>query len=125
MAIINISIDELICKDPEFTHVTYTGNRYEFDLGWTSIGDDLLPIDSSTSLYLQIQLFHPGDPNFYYHGSIPIPIHLFETNHYLTNILDYEPTFSSKDRLMFTLILAGESTCYNETNYNIPPDTIP
>lgn len=125
MADINFNVAAVICEDPVFTSVTYTGTRYEFNLNWTSQGAYFYTFDNTMTMYLYIECYLPGDPTPYFQQSVgtppPIP---FDGNNYIINVLDYDPTFSSKNRLVFRLVMSGEDTCYTETTYEFPPDTI-
>lgn len=126
MGQININIDALVCEDPIFTSVTYTGTPYQFNLNWTSIGDYLSTFDSTVSMNIQIELFFTGQTTPYFVGNVstppPIP---FDGTNFLINILDYDGSFLPKDRILFTLTMSGEDSCTNSTTYDIPGDTIP
>lgn len=121
---ININVSELVCENPVFTNVTYTGTEYKFDLSWTSNGSFYSTFDSTAAVYLYIKIYHQGSSTPYYTGNALIPMDLFNANNYMINILDYESTYSPKDRLVFTLSLAGEDSCNTEMSSEIPPNSI-
>ena len=121
---ININVADLVCENPIFTSVTYTGTRYEFNLNWTSNGSYYSTFDPTVAMYLYIEMYHPGSSTPYYTGNASIPFDLYDATNYLINVLDYDSSFSSKDRLVFRLSLAGEDSCFTETTYVFPPDTI-
>lgn len=125
MANINFTIAELICEDPVFTSVTYTGTRFEFDLNWTSQGAYLSNFDNTLNMFLYIECYLPGESTPYFVETVatppPIP---YDGNHFMVNVIDYDPSFSPKNRLVFRLVMTGEATCYTETTYEFPPNTI-
>lgn len=126
MANININVGELICEDPIFTSVTYTGIRYEFDLNWTSQASYLSTFDNTVTMYLRIECYDIASSTPYYSSNIPTPPPIpFDGVHFLINVLDYVPSFSPKDRLIFRLSMSGETTCNTETIYEFPPNTLP
>ena len=126
MANINLNVAELVCEDPVFTSVTYTGNRYEFDLNWTSQAAYLSTFDSTVTMYLRIECYLPGVSTPYFTTYIPTPPDIpFDGTHFMVNVLDYDASFSPKNRLVFRLYLAGEDSCNTETSFEFPPDTIP
>ena len=125
MANINLNVAELVCEDPVFTSVTYTGVRYEFDLNWTSQASYLSTFDPTVTMYLYIECYLPGVSTPYFTTSIPTPPPIpFDGTHFMVNVLDYDANFSPKNRLVFRLALSGEDSCYTETTYEFPPDTI-
>lgn len=127
MAFININVEALICEDPVFTSVDYTGSRYEFSMNWTSNGEYLSTIDNTTIMNLAVELYHPSDltnPYNVFSPTVPPPIPFNGTN-YLLNIFDYDSSFSSKDQIIFRLGLTGQNTCSTSTSYTIPTDTLP
>lgn len=120
-----INVGEVDCQDPIFTSVTYTGTRYEFKLNWTSQGAYFYQFDNTMTMYLYIECYLPGNATPYFNQQVPTPPSIpFDAINYTVNVLDYDSTFTSKNRLVFRLVMAGETTCYTETTYEFPPDTI-
>lgn len=121
-----IDVAALICEDPIFQSVTYTGNPYVLSLNWLSKGEYYSTFDNTVTMYLLIELFRPSATTPYFQGYVatppPIP---YIGNNFLVNILDYDNTFANKDKIVFTLYLAGEASCNTETSYTIPGDTLP
>jgi len=120
-----ISVGQVVCQNPVFTSVTYTGNRYEFNLNWTSQASYFYQFDNTIVMYLYIECYLPGNSSPYFNQQVPTPPALpFDGSNYIINVLDYDSTFSAKNRLVFRLVMSGESTCTTETTYEFPPDTI-
>jgi len=125
MASINLNVEAVVCQNPVFTSVTYTGNRYEFNLNWTSQGAYFYQFDNTVTMYLYIECYLPNASTPYFSQTVSNPpVTPFNGTNFLVNVLDYDSTFSAKNRLVFRLVMSGESTCTTETTYEFPPDTI-
>lgn len=121
-----MSVQQLVCEDPIFTSVTYTGTKYQFNLNWTSQGVFLSSFDNTTEILIKIDMYHEGQTTAFYTGYVTnTPTIPFNSNNFLVNVWDYDNTFSAKDRLVFTLIISGETSCFKETTFEFPSNTLP
>lgn len=125
MGNININVAQIVCEPPDITSATWTGSGYNFSLNWNSMGQYLSQFDTVT-MYLAIELFHQGQTSPYYSGyvSTPPPIP-YDATGFVVNIADYDASYTGKDRIVFTLTIAGPMTCTDIDTYEVPEDTIP
>lgn len=122
MASIVFDVEQFICETPVFTGVTYTGTRYEFDLNWFSQGSYYSTFDPTTNIALTVDIYELNTTNLVTSFSID-PSAPFDGNHYMVNILDYLPSHSNKDTIVFTLTLTSTGCTNNVTTYTVPGGT--
>src|SRR5690606_11374934 len=114
-------VEAFQCEDPVFTSVQYTGTRYEFSLGWTSNGNQYFDYDPSTTITLYMDIYDEAG-NFQQTEEIFTDQTSFDMNDYLVNLLNYNDTLSSKNRVVFRLKLTGNG-CDHIVEYDIPANS--
>ena len=121
MANIIFDVAPFICETPIFTSVTYTGTRYQFNLDWTSLGDYYLTFDPTTTITLYVDIYDEYGV-FIQTNTVFSDQSSFNMTGVLVNTLDYVPSLSAKNRVVFRLLLTNAG-CNNTAIEDIPANS--